>query len=75
MPKSRKPVRAKTTSSRTKSKPARTAKKPAAKKPATGGLWLGTGLCPEAQGDGLPCRGVEGECERCGRALTRVASS
>jgi len=31
--------------------------------------WTGTGLCPEAQGDGVPCFGTEGECERCGRAL------
>jgi len=31
--------------------------------------WTGTGLCPEAQGDGVPCYGTEGECERCGRAL------
>lgn len=31
--------------------------------------WAGTGLCPEAQGDGVPCYGTEGECERCGRAL------
>ncbi len=33
--------------------------------------WPGTGLCPEAQGDGVPCFGTEGECERCGRALPR----
>jgi hypothetical protein len=32
-------------------------------------LWTGPGLCPEAQGDGVPCEGTEGECERCGRAL------
>jgi hypothetical protein len=32
-------------------------------------LWPGTGLCPEAQADGVPCTCVEGECERCGRAL------
>ena len=31
--------------------------------------WTGTGLCPEAQGDGVPCHGTEGECEVCGRAL------
>ncbi len=31
--------------------------------------WTGTGLCPEAQGDGVPCEGTDGECERCGRAL------
>lgn len=35
--------------------------------PAT--LWTGTGLCCEAQGDGIPCRGTDGECETCGRAL------
>jgi len=34
-------------------------------------VWMGTGLCPEAQGDGVPCHGVDGECERCGRALAR----
>ena len=32
-------------------------------------LWTGTGLCCEAQGDGVPCRGTDGECETCGRAL------
>jgi len=31
--------------------------------------WSGTGLCCEAQGDGVPCQGVDGECESCGRAL------
>jgi hypothetical protein len=35
--------------------------------PAT--LWSGTGLCCEAQGDGIPCKGTDGECETCGRAL------
>ena len=35
--------------------------------PAT--LWTGTGLCCEAQGDGIPCQGTDGECESCGRAL------
>jgi len=37
-------------------------------------VWMGTGLCPEAQGDGVPCRGVDGECERCGRALARPSA-
>lgn len=32
-------------------------------------LWRGTGLCCEAQGDGVPCQGTDGECEHCGRAL------
>ena len=27
---------------------------------------LGTGLCPEAQADGVPCEVVGNECERCG---------
>ena len=31
--------------------------------------WAGTGLCCEAQGDGVPCKGTDGECEACGRAL------
>jgi len=37
--------------------------------------WTGAGLCPEAQGDGVPCQGTEGECETCGRALPRRPSS
>ena len=37
--------------------------------PAPATLWTGTGLCCEAQGDGVPCRGTDGECETCGRAL------
>ena len=36
--------------------------------------WSGTGLCCEAQGDGVPCQGVDGECEFCGRALTKADS-
>lgn len=32
-------------------------------------LWTGTGLCCEAQGDGVPCQGPDGECEACGKAL------
>jgi hypothetical protein len=32
-------------------------------------LWTGSGLCCEAQGDGVPCYGTDGECETCGRAL------
>lgn len=37
--------------------------------PAPAPLWSGTGLCCEAQGDGIPCRGTDGECETCGRAI------
>lgn len=32
-------------------------------------VWAGAGLCPEAQGDGVPCAGIDGTCETCGRAL------
>jgi hypothetical protein len=32
-------------------------------------IWAGAGLCPEAQGDGVPCAGTDGTCETCGRAL------
>jgi hypothetical protein len=67
MPKSRRPVKAKQT--RAKSTPKKGKSKKTARKRVTAQLWLGTGLCPEAQGDGLPCQGVQGECERCGRAL------
>jgi len=35
-------------------------------------LWTGTGLCCEAQGDGVPCQGTDGECASCGRALPPV---
>jgi hypothetical protein len=35
-------------------------------------LWTGTGLCCEAQGDGIPCQGTNGECETCGKALPRT---
>jgi hypothetical protein len=46
-----------------------------ARKPGPAGrVWMGTGLCPEAQGDGVPCRGVDGECETCGRALPRATA-
>lgn len=46
------------------------APKPAARPSAdTTELWTGTGLCCEAQGDGVPCEGTDGECEFCGRAL------
>ena len=38
-------------------------------------LWSGTGLCCEAQGDGIPCFGTEGECEKCGRALPQTPPS
>ncbi|HEV8267415.1 MAG TPA: hypothetical protein VGR00_04245 [Thermoanaerobaculia bacterium] len=33
---------------------------------------LGTGLCPEAQGDGVPCEVVGNECERCGHRRRAV---
>jgi len=36
-------------------------------------LWVGTGLCCEAQGDGVPCQGTDGECEKCGKALPMPA--
>lgn len=32
-------------------------------------LWSGSGLCCEAQGDGVPCAGVDGTCDTCGRAM------
>lgn len=32
-------------------------------------VWTGSGRCPEAQGDGVPCAGTEGTCDTCGRAL------
>ena len=35
-------------------------------------IWSGTGLCCEAQGDGVPCKGVDGECETCGKALPQA---
>ena len=38
-------------------------------------LWTGTGLCCEAQGDGVPCRGTDGECEVCGRALPQPSTT
>lgn len=38
-------------------------------------LWTGAGLCCEAQGDGVPCRGTDGECESCGRALPPPAAA
>ena len=63
-----------------KRKPARTAKKAKAKPTrmrtsAKGRIWTGTGLCSESQGDGVPCRGVDGECETCGKALPRPSES
>ena len=48
-------------------KPVQTPQAPEAATPLP--LWSGTGLCCEAQGDGVPCQGVDGECEHCGRAL------
>ena len=30
--------------------------------------WAGTGLCPEAQADGVPCPTPSDACDRCGRA-------
>ncbi len=32
-------------------------------------IWMGTGLCAEAQGDGVPCAGTDGTCDTCGKAL------
>jgi hypothetical protein len=32
-------------------------------------VWTGSGRCPEAQGDGVPCAGTDGTCDTCGRAL------
>jgi 2-oxoglutarate ferredoxin oxidoreductase subunit alpha len=32
-------------------------------------VWRGSGRCPEAQGDGVPCAGTDGTCDTCGRAL------
>jgi len=30
--------------------------------------WPGTGLCPEAQADGVPCPGPSCSCDNCQRA-------
>lgn len=38
-------------------------------------LWAGTGLCVEAQGDGVPCPTVNGECESCGREQSAAGMS
>lgn len=43
--------------------------------PVPARLWTGTGMCPEAQGDGVPCHGTDGECEVCGRAIPRPAAA
>jgi hypothetical protein len=32
--------------------------------------WEGTGLCPEAQADGVPCHQLGRACDVCGRART-----
>ena len=37
--------------------------------------WSGTGLCPEAQADGIPCHEVGRECDTCGRAVPAYASA
>jgi hypothetical protein len=34
--------------------------------------WCGTGLCAEAQADGVPCTVVGGECDCCARARAAV---
>jgi hypothetical protein len=33
-----------------------------------GGEWEGTGLCEQAQADGVPCYEVGRSCDACGRA-------
>jgi len=33
--------------------------------------WKGTGLCAEAQADGVPCSDVGRSCDVCERAVTR----
>jgi hypothetical protein len=44
-----------------------------ARHPADPG-WSGTGLCPEAQADGIPCHEVGRDCETCGRAAPAYPS-
>ncbi len=31
--------------------------------------WRGTGLCPEAQADGVPCPDPATSCDTCGRGM------
>ena len=35
--------------------------------------WSGTGLCPEAQADGIPCNEVGRDCDTCGKAAQGYA--
>jgi hypothetical protein len=72
MPQVRKTAKAKVVKRAAKTKRIKTKRAQASKRRASasvGRVWVGTGLCREAQGDGVPCRGTDGECETCGRAL------
>jgi hypothetical protein len=46
------------------------------KKCARAGIdeWGGTGLCPEAQADGVPCTALGRECDTCGRSFAATAT-
>jgi hypothetical protein len=37
--------------------------------------WDGTGLCAEAQADGVPCHEVGRSCDVCGRARSRISGA
>ncbi len=37
-------------------------------RPAEAPEWRGTGLCPEAQADGVPCPGPSCSCDSCQQA-------
>ena len=37
--------------------------------------WKGTGLCAEAQADGVPCSDVGRSCDACERAMGRAADA
>lgn len=37
--------------------------------------WSGTGLCPKAQADGIPCPEVGRECDTCGLAAVPACTS
>jgi hypothetical protein len=43
--------------------------------PDAAGEWGGTGLCAEAQADGVPCTALGRECDTCGKSFpaTRTA--
>lgn len=72
MPQVRKLAKAKVAKKVVKTKRIKTKRAAGSKRRASapmGRVWVGTGLCSEAQGDGVPCRGTDGECETCGRAL------